>query len=90
MAAALRRLETLRHHLVGQSIDAQRIVLQVHGKDCCQATKGGPAEFWWRAEIYLFPRVASLYPDVGDALLSEREVSGLEAVRGVRRFTTWM
>ena len=49
VGAALRRLEALRHHLVAQSIDAQRIELQVHGKDCCQATKGVPAEFWWRA-----------------------------------------
>lgn len=45
VGAALRRLETLRHHLVGQSIDAQRIVLQVHGKDCCQATKGALPSF---------------------------------------------
>lgn len=82
VGAALRRLEALRHHLEGQSIEAQRIELQVHGKGCCQETKGVPAEFWWRAEIYLFPRVASLYPDVGDALLSEREVSGLEDARG--------
>ena len=82
VGAALRRLKALRHHLVAQSIDAQRIELQVHGKDCCQETKGVPAEFWWRAEIHLFPRVASLYPEVGDALLSEREVSGLEAARG--------
>ena len=35
VGAALRRLEALRHHLVAQSIDAQRIELQVHGKDCC-------------------------------------------------------
>lgn len=81
VGAALRRLEALRHHLVGQSIDAQRIELQVHGQDCCQETKGVTAEFWWRAEIQLFPRVTSLYPGVGDSLLSEREVSGLSAAR---------
>ncbi|HSS29383.1 MAG TPA: hypothetical protein VLL06_00035 [Nitrospiraceae bacterium] len=28
------------------------------------------------------PRVASLLPDVGDALLSEEEVRGLDAARG--------
>lgn len=33
VGAALRRLEALRHHLVGQSIEEQRIELQVHGKE---------------------------------------------------------
>ena len=38
VGAARRRLDTLRHHLVAQSIDAHRLEMQVHGTYYCQAT----------------------------------------------------
>jgi hypothetical protein len=79
VGAAMRRLETLRQHFVAESIDKQRLEMQIHATDCCKET---PGEFARRAEIHLFPRVASLCPDVGDELLSEREVCGLDAARG--------
>jgi hypothetical protein len=82
VGAALRRIEALRHYLVEKSIDAQRIETQVHEKDCCKKMKETHEELCRRAEIHLFPRVESLCPDVGDALLSEREVSGLDAAMG--------
>jgi len=74
VGAAMRRLEALRQHLVAKSIDAQRLEMQVHGKNCCKETNGIPGEFWRRAEIRLFPRVESLCTDVGDRFLSYREV----------------
>ena len=45
VGAAMRRLEALRQHLVAKSIDAQRLEMQVHGKNCCNKLMESLASF---------------------------------------------
>jgi hypothetical protein len=76
VGAAMRRLEALRRHLVAESVLEQRLEMHAHARNCCKET---PGELARRAEIILFPRVASLFPDVGDQFLSHMEVSILQS-----------
>ena len=78
VGAAMRRLDALRQYLVAESLDAQRLEMRVHAGNCCRGT---PSEFARRAEIRLFPRVASLCHGAGDQFLSYTEVCGLESAR---------
>jgi len=76
---AMRRLDLLRHHFIAGSIAEERLELQVHAENCCM-NRLRP-EWCRRADIFLFPWVASLFPDVGGQLLSLREYRGLESAR---------
>ena len=78
VGAAMRRLEALRRHFVAESIREQRLEMHAHARNGCKDT---PGEFARRAEIMLFPRVASLFPDLGDRFLSHWEVSLLQSAR---------
>jgi len=77
--AAMRRLKALRHHFMAESIKEERLELQIHAENCCTNTLR--PELCRRSDIYLFPRVTSLFPDVGGRLLSLREYDGLESAR---------
>ena len=79
VGASTLRLEALRRHLVAESVNGQRLEMQIHARNCC---KEFPGEYARRAEIHLFPRVESLFPDVGDRLLSSMEVHGLDSAMG--------
>jgi hypothetical protein len=78
--AAMRRLEVLRQYFLAESIEEERIELQTHAENCC-AELSKHREWCRRSDIYLFPRVVSLLPDVGGQLLSLREYNGLESAR---------
>ena len=78
VGAAIRRLEALRQYFVAESVDEHRLEMQIHQENCC---KEFPGEYARRAVISLFPRVASLFPDVGDRFLSSMEVDRLDAAR---------
>jgi hypothetical protein len=69
----------LRDHFITGFVQAERLELQIHGEQCC--TNGMRLELCCRSDIYLFPWVASLFPDVGGALLSLREYDGLQSAR---------
>jgi hypothetical protein len=81
---APRRLEVLRDYVLAtKSIDRQRLIdpqrlveMHTHSGPCCKDFSGELAR---RAEIYLFPRVASLFPDVGDPFLSCKEFCALDS-----------
>lgn len=77
--AAMRRLEVLRHHFITRSIAEDRLELQVHAKNCCTENKNH--ERCRRSDIYLFPLVESLFPEIGGRLLSLREYRSLESAR---------
>lgn len=78
--AAMRRLEVLRQYFLAASIEEERIELHTHAENCC-AELSKHREWCRRSDIYLFPRVVSLLPDVGGQLLSLREYNGLESAR---------
>ncbi len=78
--AAMRRLEVLRHHFIAGSIAEDRLELQTHAEMCCPNTSKYH-ESCCRADIYLFPWVASLFSNVGGRLLSHREYAGLQSAR---------
>ncbi|MBH0201339.1 MAG: hypothetical protein HP496_03295 [Nitrospira sp.] len=78
--AALRRLDVLRHHFIAGSVKEERLELQIHAENCCPEESSN-SEWRRRADIYLVPRVASLFPDIGGQLLSLRKYRGLESAR---------
>jgi hypothetical protein len=78
--AAIRRLEVLRQHFIAESIQEERLELHTHAENCCTGQSKN-REWYRRADIYLFPRVASLFLDVGGRLLSLREYDGLQSAR---------
>jgi hypothetical protein len=78
--AAMRRLEVLRQYFLAESIEEERIELHTHAENCC-TEKSKHREWCRRSDIYFFPRVVSLLPDVGGQLLSLREYNGLESAR---------
>ena len=78
LGAAARRLDFLRTLMLAAGIRGERLETQAH-----MVASGSevPGDFARHAEIRLYPRVPSLCPAVGDALLNYREVSWLQTAR---------
>lgn len=82
IGVAMPRLEVLRQYFLAESVEEDRIELLIHAENCC-TEEFKHRELCRHADIYLFPQVTSLFPDVGGRLLSLREYRGLESARGV-------
>ena len=84
LGAAARRLDFLRTLMLAAGIRGERLETQAH-----MVASGSevPGDFARHAEIRLYPRVPSLCPAVGDALLNYREVSWLQTARQAALFS---
>ncbi|NUZ08845.1 hypothetical protein [Piscinibacter koreensis] len=81
--AAAQRMESVRLYMVDQGVDSSRLEMQVHAGTAGASPTGESAR---RADVTLFPRVASLTSRPGDPDLNLAEVRCLQRARELALF----